>query len=394
MMITSSVRLLGFCSLIGVVFPAPAQQQEAPTIDGKSVAAWSKALRSQDAREQGQAIVALLGCDLTDGGKTVPGLVALLKDEDPRVRFVATRALANYHPNAREAVPALTGALKGSAVASLVQALNDDFRNVRIQAARALWQLDRHPRAILALAAELEEIVGKDAEEPQQESVDAGIRASILDLLRNIGPEAKPAIPALARVLADQGWADRWQAASILEGIGRDSKVALPALVVALHDSDWNTRAAAASALGALGPDAKGTGFALQKRLKDQNTTVRLQAATALWKIDEDTAVIPALVEILKDKNESVRQSACMALGRIGARAKPAVPALAALLADPQETVRLSAAQALGAIGPSAHAAVPALLKALKDEAASVRELAAESLRKIDRVAATNAGVP
>jgi hypothetical protein len=84
-------------------------------------------------------------------------------------------------------------------------------------------------------------------------------------------------------------------------------------------------------------------------------------AADALARIGE--ASIPELVRLLEHPEPRIRARAAWALGRMGAKAKPAVPALVAALEDDERLVQESAARALGQIGPEAAEAIPDLVR-------------------------------
>lgn len=71
-----------------------------------------------------------------------------------------------------------------------------------------------------------------------------------------IGPDAKPAIPAVTELLTDKNNDVRWMAAYALGRIGPDPKTAVPVLTELLKDrSEW-VRLSAAQSLGNIGPAA------------------------------------------------------------------------------------------------------------------------------------------
>ncbi len=190
---------------------------------------------------------------------------------------------------------------------------------------------------------------------------DAGIRLAAIQTLREIGPEAKMAVPALTSLLKNRDV--QCEAASALGRIGPDAKTAVPALIELLTEAE--DRRDAAEALGRIGPDAKAAVPALTKTLTDQDTSVREAAAWALGKMGRGAETsVPVLAELLKDKD--VRWDAALALGRIGPAASAAVPALTELLNDKDHWPE--PASALARIGPAAKAAVPTLTELLKDK--------------------------
>lgn len=109
------------------------------------------------------------------GNAAVPALAAALqKDVDRHVREYAAVALGKIGPAAGEAVPAL------------VAALNDV--DLRWRASEALARLGL--AGVPALAAALQ-------------GCDMGDRLPIVDVLRQLGPTAAQAVPALAATLQD-----------------------------------------------------------------------------------------------------------------------------------------------------------------------------------------------
>jgi HEAT repeat protein len=169
--------------------------------------------------------------------------------------------------------------------------------------------------------------------------------------LRELGPQARPALPALAAATHDESFGVRAVAVQALASVGGGGTDSVTALTEAMHGSaDGDYRWKAARALGQLGPAA--------------------------------VAAAPALVQALSDDNGHVRREAAIALGRIGpaAEAVAAIP-LASVLEDPDPTIRVVAARALGRI--RAAGAAPALARHLEDDDEAVRQAARASLEAI-----------
>ena len=168
---------------------------------------------------------------------------------------------------------------------------------------------------------------------------------------RDLGREARAAVPALAAALRDRNDQVRWRAAEALGKLGPDAAAAVPALVDALDRSDMLAQEAA-KALGRMGGAARPAVSALASALTRDDVYLRREAAKALVKLGPDAEeAVPVLVEALRDKDRTVRAESCKVLGRIGPAARSAVPALKALLRDPDDLVRVQADEALRRIG-------------------------------------------
>lgn len=120
-------------------------------------------------------------------------------------------------------------------------------------------------------------------------------------------PGVDEKIRAHVEALRDRDAAVRYSAVEALVGIGPDAAPAVPALASALRDPDAGMRGAAAAAP------------ALGDRLRDSNAGVREAAAAALRDIGPEA--VPVLEEALKDPDAAVRWSAREALDAIGDRA-------------------------------------------------------------------------
>src|SRR5262249_50027928 len=115
--------------------------------------------------------------------------------------------------------------------------------------------------------------------------------------LNRLGHDARPAIPALLKALADKK-NDREIPAfqisireALLQALGRASAgttEGVAALTEALQDDRVMCRAAAARALGEVGPEAKTAVPLLQAALKDDEGRVREAAQGALKKIQPE----------------------------------------------------------------------------------------------------------
>jgi HEAT repeat protein len=180
----------------------------------------------------------------------------------------------------------------------------------------------------------------------QLQSTDADQRIAAADALRELGPSAGSAVPALARCLTD------------------------------LHPG---LRQAAARALGEMRNDAEPAQRALQAVLNDPEMSVRMTAAWSLHRLDPDgDRHIPVLTSAMR----AGEGGTIVAVGRLGPQARWALPTLTGLLRDERPGVRRLAADAIGKIGPDA-AARAALQQATQDPDDRVRAAASAALQPV-----------
>src|SRR5262245_34092844 len=117
--------LLGCGKVESPATPGPASFNEAPTYKGKPLSHWIELTKDPDPRRRAKAteVLSFFGAE-----ETVPVLIEALSDEDKEVRSGAAEALGAIGPQAKEALPQLTNALR------------DKSALVRVRVAGALWQ--------------------------------------------------------------------------------------------------------------------------------------------------------------------------------------------------------------------------------------------------------------
>lgn len=214
---------------------------------------------------------AVEGCGLVGGAAAVTQMRELLKDEEEWVRCKAATAFGDLGPAGGEAVPDLV---------KLVSEDPDD--DVRRSAAEALGKLGATPEAAEAVAGLVAMLWSADGE----------ARANAAQALGALGPVARPAVPELARAMADPAWGDVSK-----ETRKRHTFEGISLLPMELTD-----------ALAAI----------------DQ----RIHVTTALRQIGPPEDVIPALVAALGDANGLVANSAASELNDLLPASEPALRAL------------------------------------------------------------------
>ena len=283
--------IVGLLVILGWL-PAAAAQAEEPRYEQRTLSDWAHLLQDTDPSTQRTAVEALR---LGFGAQAVPVLNRAVETGGPSVRIEAIRALAQIQPPAPETITTLS------------QAMRDTDPAIQRAAAAALGDLG----AVSVLAQAL-----KDP--------DKDVRRNAVRPLRRV-------------VIRDRSSSDP-----------AATKAVVAALADALKDPDREVRRAAANSLGALGPAA----------------------------VD----AIPSLAATTTDVDPSVRNATIDSLGRIGSPA--AVPVLVQALKDP-ETASL-AVRALGSVGPAARGAIPALREFQSQNGTSHSEVEA-AIKAIER---------
>src|SRR5262249_7844566 len=160
------------------------------------------------------------------GPVTVGLLTQVLGDPDRDVRARAAWWLGRHGPRA------------GAGVDALVEALGDEDSSVGVVAAEALWRICRHPAALPALIAGLEDPVSM-------------ARSRAAEALGRMGADAEAAVPALVEALREE---EGHGAADALRQLGSAAGAAVPALIGMLTEEVASVRWNAARGLGGLGP--------------------------------------------------------------------------------------------------------------------------------------------
>ena len=294
------------------------------------------------------------------GPAAVPALRRGLRSGTPKVQACCAQALG------------LLGPAAGAAKADLIEALGSTSRAAHKHAIRALG-------AVAPGDAEAIKALGALRGRPVREST--FFLASLV--LADMGA---PAVPELVRALDGGEW-DRKHAAGALARIGPDAKPAIPALIGVLRDEKQRLSSLmvrrAAQALAATGPAAAP---AVARLLDDPSQKVRARAVQAFAELGADAAgTVPFVTALLGHQKPAVRAAAAEALSWIGRDARAAAPELTKGLEDEAAEVRRAAAQALAGIGPEAREAVPTLRKLLEDPAPAVRAWAVRALGSVHR---------
>jgi HEAT repeat protein len=361
-----------------------------------SVAELQTALKSPDAMVRAHAVESL--AEMGPAAQAAAAdLAGLVKDPDAKVRRQVIRALVAIRPGVEIGAKAF------------VSLMEDQDPGVRLRAMSAI--ADAGPAAVPLLIESL-----------KNEKV--AYWACLV--LRDMGPEAKDAVPALTETLSSKQPQVCREALLALAAIGQPAAAAVPRIAALVGDGLHGT--AATYALGAIGTlpadietkvreNAKGGDKLLStaslwtlarvhpddkeirrevterlvERLKEQDPNVRAWAARGLAALPPaPDIVVPIFEKAFADADEATLRSAMDAIAGIGARAVP--PLVRILGKEKYAKLRGNVAYVLGEIGPEAAPATEALAKLLSDADAKVSTEAAMALAKIGAPAA--AAVP
>ena len=122
--------------------------------------------------------------------------------------------------------------------------------------------------------------------------------------LAEMGPEARPALPALVQALRDPHEVVRCRAMMALADMGPDARMAVPALIQMLDDPSRLVRRWAAATLGEIGPTVPAAIPALIEALAGDDAVNRAVASAALGKMGGRAT--PRLIEVLGHADPNV----------------------------------------------------------------------------------------
>ncbi len=238
----------------------------------------------------------------------------------------------------------------GAIATALIEALNDQEEKVRFAAARSLARFGKYSRTAMATF-----IQWLDAENPAQ------LRAA-LTALAGMGPEAKPALPAIVKVAVSEHADDDKDLEKVLSVvlrvIGPD---AVPALTAEMKNGDPKIRARAAravSSMSVVGATAVPDLIELTKSAVDSDAVAGFEALGAMGPVAFSLASPHLANVLLGDLFADRRKWAAQTMGEIGippdANAKKVLDGLQAALLDPDESVCRAAHSALVKIGAPA----------------------------------------
>ena len=227
---------------------------------------------------------------------------------------------------------------------------------------------------------------------PIRSSQDPDLQSRALVGFVILGPEAKPAIPDLIKIIGrDSNWP-----AMALSYVGPD---VVPPLIELLQtnrtaDSGGNRRRGvfprrdreyAIMTLNMLGTNAEAALPVLMQCYGDEAKRSRADVASALARIglNQPEVIVPALIYLLANSNGFGQLEAAEALGSLGNKAESAIPALLLAGQSKDAQLQIAAAVAIKKIEPRTPDALAPLILNLRHREDYVREQAVRGLEKL-----------
>jgi HEAT repeat protein len=306
----------------------------------------------------------------------IPAVVAHLDAKDPEgVTEIAGVVVRIAPEKAGPIVPHLVNIVRNEKLADLHRQWSRSC-DYQVRSWALGYLKDLGPRAREAVPALLELLTRRNPKGPAPKEVGAVLAA--------IGPAAREAIPVLRRCIENDDEVS-W-AAPALFAIDPDDPAVLPALMALLQFQDpygdwgWEPpnypRRCAIEALGRLGPRARAAVPRLEKILQEQDDRFNAWLTQSYWR---DASVLmtvaAALLQITSDEERfvpillrgvRVAPDNLVVLGDLAAGRPWAMALLMKSLNSSDPDICAAAAAGLGRCGPAAKEAVPDLIRAIQ----------------------------
>lgn len=313
------------------------------------------------------------------GEPAVAPLTPMVDDMETVVRWQAVHVLGLIGEKSKPALPKLeqhlndqSGQVAGEAVWAFVRAGGDPAKATPLIESALKLDDEMQKIAVLQLVARMGPAGRKFSTQifPLLSDPEPEIRHAALEFVGSIPPvDAKPAVPILAKKLADasEGVGMRRRIAELFEWMGPEASEAAESLGKAVStDKDVTVRRGAAEALRNLGESGAAGLPGLTKVVTDSGADleVRTRAIAALPVVGpSDASATEALLKASKDgKNAEVRSAAAAALVKQSKPSAAVVTRLTELASSDKDFgVRLVAFRSLGKLGPAGAAARPTI---------------------------------
>ncbi len=318
-----------------------------------------------------------------------------LKKMGPRAICVLPQLIdlfASQHDDVREFAHEIIIQLEQAAVPLLREALKHSSPNIRGCAAETLAEIGLEAKPAIP------ELIGLLADDtsylpPNNHGhglINFQVQYAARDALTAMRREA---VPTLRQALSSRSLDVRRRALIILGEIGPVAEASVPDLILKVNEADADESIYGVAALVGIGVVEKRVIDSLLRALREDQELLRRSAAQALGQLGvADQRVTPALVSALReDPSAHVRGNAAAALGQFRGRPMLAIPALVTALDDIEEfsgwlggsccayssTVSMEAQRSLEQFGPHAANAVPKLIKHIENDGVAIAALGA-----------------
>jgi HEAT repeat protein len=177
------------------------------------------------------------------------------------------------------------------------------------------------------------------------DDADPLVREEALEVVTQLGPKAKPAVPKLERLAKAASEAERRRAAMALWKVDGRADAAIPVFRAALKGATGLPRVQTIQTLRDLGVPADELAPHLIDGLADPDFDARNQATVLLRGMA--TEVMPVLIEEIPKARGDKLQHVLSVLSGLGPRGKEALPALNNLLKDSDPAVKMAGVRAV-----------------------------------------------
>ncbi|MDB6110211.1 MAG: lyase domain protein repeat-containing protein [Pedosphaera sp.] len=285
---------------------------------------------------------------------------------------------------AQQAIKAVRAIGPSNAIPSLVRMIQPPWKSSTIPGGAVECFRIFGPEAKAAIPD-----LAKILRRPTKTLNDVSTQSDAAKALSYLGPDAVPVLLTAATNL--HGQHIQWEIIDDMANFGTNGAAAKPALLNWSKDPDEWVRLGALHAYVAIEDNKSAKVEFLLKALKDPNELVRRDAAGYLGDVAEgQSSALPALLKALNDPDWQVQTGAVEGLGKLGSEKATVLPLLVKKLHDENRILRRCAAFALGDLG--GKEAFDALMKSTDDPDGFVREAVFQSLKRIDANALERSG--
>jgi HEAT repeat protein len=311
------------------------------------------------------------------GPAAIPVVTALVEGPRPGIRLQALIVLRHFHHYSDEVVAVLRRAageadpqIREAAILAILTDWHATLEEV------TAWMMDRNPRIAGGAVASLPKFGPKgviaipNLMKLLESSLLPNELSQVLAALRSLKGAARPAVPAIQRLLDSPVNYDPVEILETLSQTGMEESALTALLLRYLQDETPHIAGRSAELLAQFNPKVADEQAALiAKNLNRNNPETLHSALAALHGLGRPAVIaLPQLIELLEGDNSTYYEQAAIVLANLGPEAAPAAPAIAARLNPATEhlSIQLALIDAAGSIGPAAAPAVDRLIEIIR----------------------------